>query len=319
MVGASAGPLLLVDRGVVGGRLQQRRQQGRLADGQLGGRLVEEGLRGRLHAIGAGAEIDPVQIQGQDLLLGILVLQPDGEQQLLHLALEGLVGRQEQVARQLLGDGGGALGRVASVEVGQRGADDAHRIEAPVLVEAAILHRHEGGGHVERQGVDIDWRRVLAAAHRQQGAVPVQIADRGLAVYVVELGGVRQAAREHQHEGGPEDQYPDAQHHAPVDQGVEQGSAGRPGRGGLARRRTSAAGPAWGAIGVRHARFRLRAAALRGEASGPGALTGAPLQEMKGRIQARQVAASGEARRTGNTFLSGADRPIWGRSRGWDA
>ena len=182
----------------------------------------------------------------------------------------------------------GAFRRMAAVDVGHHGAAYAHRIEAPVLVEAPVLHRHEGCGHVGRQRIDVDGRSVLAAAHRQQGAVPVQIADRGLAVDVVELGGVRQPPREDQHEGGHEDQHPDAQHHGPVDQGVGQGPPGRAGGRRLARRRTSAvpaAGPARGAIGVRHARSDS-ARPHGAKPAGQGALTCEALQEVKGRMRA---------------------------------
>jgi hypothetical protein len=72
--------------------LEQAGQKRGLADRQLFGALVEIALRGGLDAIGAGAEIDPVQIEGEDLVLGEFHLQPDGQHQLLDLALHVLVG-----------------------------------------------------------------------------------------------------------------------------------------------------------------------------------------------------------------------------------
>ncbi len=94
--------------------------------------------------------------------------------------------------------------------VGDHGAGHADRVEAGVVVEAAVLDGDEGGRHVVRQGVEVDRRRVLGAAHGDQGAGAVQIGDRGLALDVVELGGVGQAAREHREEGDQEDHAPDA-------------------------------------------------------------------------------------------------------------
>ena len=86
-------------RGAVGGghrRIARRAlhhpgQQRALAQGQLRGGLVEIALRGGLDAVGAGAEIDPVQVELEDLLLGELGLQPDRQDQLLGLAPVGLV------------------------------------------------------------------------------------------------------------------------------------------------------------------------------------------------------------------------------------
>ncbi len=198
-------------------RLQQAGQQGGLADGELGGRLVEIALGGGLDAIGAGAEIDPVQIQRQDLLLGELGLQPHGQDQLLHLALDGLVRRQEEVARQLLGDGRGALHVAAGLQVHHHHAHHADGVEAEVVEEPAVLDGHHGGGHIGGQLVEIHRRGVLAAAHGQQDAGAVQVRDRGLMAGLIELGGVRQVAREQHEHARQGDQRPDARHRGPID------------------------------------------------------------------------------------------------------
>ena len=72
-------------------------------------RLAEIAARGRLDAIGARAEIDPVEIHFEDLVLGVLVLQPERQQHFLHLALQRAVRLQEQVLGQLLGQRRAAL------------------------------------------------------------------------------------------------------------------------------------------------------------------------------------------------------------------
>jgi hypothetical protein len=49
-------------------------------------------------------------------------------------------------------------------------ADDAPGIEARVAVKMLILDGDEGLRHIFRQLVEIDRRRILAAAHRQHRA-----------------------------------------------------------------------------------------------------------------------------------------------------
>jgi hypothetical protein len=107
-------------------------------------------------------------------------------------------------------------------DVPDQRAGDAPGVEADVVVELAVLDRHEGGRHIFGQGVQVDGRRVLAAAHGQQGAGPVQIVDRGLALDVVQLGRVGQVAGEHREEGDDEDQAPDAEHDRPVEQRLQR-------------------------------------------------------------------------------------------------
>ncbi|MNI16380.1 hypothetical protein D3C73_697120 [compost metagenome] len=224
-VGAGGGALALGHRRIARGRLQKTRQQGGFADRQLVGALVEIALRGGFDAIGAGAEIDAVQVEGEDLLLGELHFQPHGQHQLLNLALHVLIGRQEQVLGQLLGDGRAALDHAPGLQVRGHGAAHADRVETGVVVEAAVLDGHEGGRDVVGQGVQIDGRRHLGAAHRDQGAGAVQVGDRGLAIDLIQTGGVGQVAREDGEEDDGEDQAPDGQHRAPVEQPSHDGPA----------------------------------------------------------------------------------------------
>ncbi|MNQ68085.1 hypothetical protein D3C85_826290 [compost metagenome] len=221
--GAGGGALALGHRRIARRGLQQAGQQGGFAHRQLVRALVEIALRGRLDAIGAGAEIDPVQIEGEDFLLGELHLQPDGQHQLLNLALQILVRRQEQVLGQLLGDGRAALHHAPGLEVQGHGPAHADGIETGMVIEAPVLDGDEGGGDIVGQGVQIDRRRHLGAAHRDQGAGAVQIGDRGLALDVVQGRGVGQVAREDGEEDDREDQAPDGQDRAPVEEVAEEG------------------------------------------------------------------------------------------------
>ena len=83
-----------VERGD-GDGLVQLCQQRRLREGQLLGGGVEVVAGSRLDAVGAGAEIDAVQVEREDLVLVELGLQPDREGQLLQLAGERALRRQK--------------------------------------------------------------------------------------------------------------------------------------------------------------------------------------------------------------------------------
>ena len=217
---------MLGNRRIARRSLQQPGQQGGLADGQLAGALVEIALRRRLDAIGAGAKIDPVQIQGEDFLFGEFHLQPDRQHQLLDLALDVLVRGQEQVLGQLLGQGRAALDHPPGAHVGGHGPAHADRVEAGMVIEAPVLDGDESRGHIVGQGVQIGRRGLLGAAHRDQGAVAVQIGDRGLAIDIVQGRGVGQVAGEHRKEDHQEDGAPDGQDRAPVHDALRRRARG---------------------------------------------------------------------------------------------
>ncbi len=178
--------------------------------------MAEELARRRIHAIGPGAQIHPVQIDGEDLVLAQPMLQPEGEQQFLHLALERTLRCQEQVLRHLLGNGAAALHDPSGpqVDVGRpRQADD---VEPEMIVEAAVL----GGDHCLRHG-----RRQLAqgdggavdVAHRSQGrAVGRQQRDHRLARRRQGLGDVRQVIGVPGKHAAECDHPPDRRHRRPL-------------------------------------------------------------------------------------------------------
>ena len=125
-------------------RLDQARQHGRLGEAQLLDRLAEIASAGGIDPIGAGPEVDRVEIAGQDLLLGQAPLEPDREHDLLELAREAALRREEQVLGELLRDRAAALDHAASLQVGEGGAHDPSQIKAGVLEEPPVLHRQDG-------------------------------------------------------------------------------------------------------------------------------------------------------------------------------
>ena len=136
--------------------------------------LAEEALRRRLDAEHAGAEIDAVEIEREDLVLRVARLQIEREHRLLRLALEGAAGIEEQVLGELLGQGRAALDDVAGRHVLDRGAPQSDGIEAQMIAEAAVLDGDEGVGHVVRQRVHVDHGALRQPAARDQTALVVE-------------------------------------------------------------------------------------------------------------------------------------------------
>ena len=127
-----------VHRGSVG----NARQQCGLIRGQGGGRLAEIPLCSIVDAVVSVPEIDGVDIQFQDVVLGIAVLQCEGHKDLRRLADELFFLGEKQVFGHLLGDGAASLVQGAGGEVMHRSPHDGDGVDARVLIESAVLHGH---------------------------------------------------------------------------------------------------------------------------------------------------------------------------------
>ncbi len=148
--GARRGFVAVADRIESGRRLQQAGDQGAFVEISPPRRFAEIAMRRGVDAISAGAEINPVQIDLEDLILGEAVFEPQRQQGLADLAREAALGRQEQVLGELLGDRAAALDDMAGGEIGDRGADEPDRIDAEMAIEAAVLGRDHRLGQVGR-------------------------------------------------------------------------------------------------------------------------------------------------------------------------
>ncbi len=206
-------------------RLHQAGEQSRFRQAHLLGGLAEIALRGLLDAVGAGAEINAVQIQFENLRLGEFPLQPQREQHFLQLAMDGTLLREEEILRQLLRDGGGALGHAAVQNVGDHGARDAERIDAVMLVEAAILDGDEGLRNVARQFLQRQHGAAGVAAGGERAAVEIHDLDRRRP-----LGDFQRLQRRHMRAGPGDDadhadHQPQPEHQAPIDGAADQRAA----------------------------------------------------------------------------------------------
>jgi hypothetical protein len=128
---------------------------------------AEVGLGGGLDPVGALAEVDRVQVLGQDLRLRPVLVEFVGERRLAELLQDRAAAlRFERVLDELLGDRRGALLGRAAAEVTDQGAGDAAQVDAVVFVEAGVLDRDhrilDVGGDL--RGVEEDF--VLVGAER---------------------------------------------------------------------------------------------------------------------------------------------------------
>ena len=112
-------------------RLHQAGEHRGLLQRDLPRAVAEIFLRGGLDPVGAGAEIDAVQVEFEDLILGIFVLEPEREDRFLNLARQRALLRQKQVLGELLGDRRAALDPAAMEDVAKSGARDPRRDRCP--------------------------------------------------------------------------------------------------------------------------------------------------------------------------------------------
>src|SRR5439155_5120049 len=131
-------------------------QERPLAERQLGRVLVEVVESALLEAADAPGpalpEIDLVEIELEDLFLGVAELNHHGEKRFVQLAGEGALPRKKDVFRELLADRAPALDDRPGGYVARRGASDSQEVESHVAEEAPVLARDRG----ER---DVAWDR----------------------------------------------------------------------------------------------------------------------------------------------------------------
>ena len=174
--------------------------------GSAAGMVPTEVGTGRgLDPVGTLAEVDLVQVLGEDLVLRPLTLEVIGERRLSQLLEHGpALLCAKGVLDELLGDGGGALLRARVEDVLDHRPRDPLVVDAVMLVEALVLDRHRGLLHRRSDvvGADQDAAAIVGEG-RDPGAVDV-VEDRVLGVG--ELGAVlelRQVAGDGHHD--PED------------------------------------------------------------------------------------------------------------------
>ena len=157
----------------------------------------------------AAAHIGAVEIELQDLVLAETGLQPDRQERLVDLALDGALVRQEQVFRQLLGDRRTTLAHAAGLGVGDQRAEGAADIDAEMIVEAAVLGRERCLDQAVRKVLQRNRVVMLDAAAADRIAVAVEKGHREIRfLEPVFVGGLAEGGdsqrQEHDQAGQPQ-------------------------------------------------------------------------------------------------------------------
>ena len=204
--------LVGVDGGVPGGgRRDDGREERRLGQGQLGGAVTEVRLGGSVDAVRATTEVDRVHVGTDDLVLGLLTVDLDGQDGFLELARVGRSLADVVALHVLLGQRRTTLAGAAA-QVVDEGAEDALQVNTRVRVERAILGSHDRLRDIvgQRRRVDDLTVDVTQGTHlgRAVGIVDRgllrerQVIRRGNGQRVVEVQEHRHARDEHTQEDG---------------------------------------------------------------------------------------------------------------------
>lgn len=166
--------LFATERMVVGRSLGKGGKIGGLGRRQLGHRLVEIGERCAGDAVGVQAEKDLVQVEFEDLVLRIGLLDAEGEDRFLDLAVDRLVGGEQEVLRHLLGDRRGAFRATAGtevLEVREDGSPKTRDVDAGMAVEILVFSRKERRLDPIRHRLNGQEEAPFAGILRHQGTV----------------------------------------------------------------------------------------------------------------------------------------------------
>ncbi len=143
-------------------RLRQSCQKGGLAQGQIFCGFTEVCFGSGFHPISQVAVINLIQVQLNDLILGVTACNFRREDDLTclacHRALTAFFGRKDQRARQLLGNSGCAATLSACDIVLPQGARDGNRVEAGIGIELLVF---SGNGSSDKVGRNISKRNVV--------------------------------------------------------------------------------------------------------------------------------------------------------------
>nr|WP_286199502.1 hypothetical protein [Actinospica acidiphila] len=166
------------DHVVLAGGVDEGGEVGGASGVEFGGVHVVVGVGGGLDAVGAAAEEAGVEVALEDLVLGLVAVQLDGDEELLHLAGDGLLLAQVVVLHVLLGDGGAGLLALAGDGV-PGAADHGLGVDGGLGVEVAVLGGEDGVLGVLRDLGEGDVLPVDLAVAGDDGAVGVEV-DVGL-------------------------------------------------------------------------------------------------------------------------------------------
>ena len=160
----------MLDRVVEGRAPRKPREQRGLRQRQLGRVLVEVRPRSLEDSVRAVAEVDRVEVRGEDPVLRPALRQLPRERGLADLSREGVLVAAVRVLDVLLRDRRAALDHALTSDVLPERAEDAVHVDTLVLVEALVLDRHDRLLHDRRDLVRGDEDAALVAAQDREHA-----------------------------------------------------------------------------------------------------------------------------------------------------
>ena len=129
-------------------RLDEAREKSRLRRRQILCVLVEICARRRADPVRAVAEVHAVQVHAEDLVFGVALLEHDRQDDLLDLARQRFLRREQLDLHQLLRDGAAAFVQPMRRDIDPCGSRRRPGVDRAVVVEVAVLCREHRLGHV---------------------------------------------------------------------------------------------------------------------------------------------------------------------------
>ena len=147
--------------------------------------LAEHVLRHRLDAVDVAAEVNPIEVQLEDLRLREALLDHQREHRLLALARPVAArGREKQRARQLLRQCAAAFFEAAGAHVADDRAADGDRIDAEMRMKSVVFDGDDG---VAQVGGDAVQRHVAPMLFKREPRLPIGPVEHRLADAAREL------------------------------------------------------------------------------------------------------------------------------------
>ena len=161
-------------------------ERGGLGEGQLCDGFAEIVFRRRFETVVSRAQVNLIAVHRENLVFGVVALDFDGENRLLHFAVKAAVGAiQEEAAGELHRQSAGAFLDLMMADVVPGGLEDAREIDAPVFFEVLVFggedrvlqmswesgRRRAGCGAARRMCRWIAHRRSTARSPRSGGSL----------------------------------------------------------------------------------------------------------------------------------------------------
>ena len=119
-------------------------EEGALVRGEFGRGDAEVGAGCFVESMAAGAEVDAVEVAGEDFVFGVVGFDAESDGDFEQLSVEAALVHAVAVSGELHGERGGALGEGSVAEVALSGAEESHHIDAVVFEEAFVFAGLEG-------------------------------------------------------------------------------------------------------------------------------------------------------------------------------